>query len=57
VARAFSFHVLVVAGINEAPVLRRPGEWWPELPSQLEAMRNYTVGSSIVAHCGVEAPL
>jgi hypothetical protein len=55
-ARAFSFHVVVVAGANEAPVLHHLGEGWLNLPSPLDAIRNSLVESSILAHCGVYAP-
>jgi hypothetical protein len=53
----FTFHVVVVAGANEAPVLRRLGEGWPRLPFLLDAVRNSSVESSIMALCGVDAPL
>jgi hypothetical protein len=56
VGRAFSFHVVVVAGVSEAHVLRLLGEGWLKLPSPLDAMRNSSVESSIVACCGVDAP-
>jgi hypothetical protein len=56
VAGAFSFHVVVVAGANEALVVRCLGEVWLKLPSTLDVMRNSSVESSIVAHCGVDAP-
>jgi hypothetical protein len=49
---ALSSHVVLV-GANEPPVLRRLGEGWPKLPSLLDAMRNSSVESSILAHCGV----
>jgi hypothetical protein len=32
-------------------------EGWPKLPSPLDAVRNSSVESSIVAHYGVDAPL
>jgi hypothetical protein len=57
VAGVFSFRVVVVVGVNEAPVLYHLGEVWPMLPFPLDAMRNSLVESSIVAHCGVHAPL
>jgi hypothetical protein len=57
VAGAFSFCVVVVAGANEAHMLRLLGEGWPKLPSPLDAMRYSSMGSSIVARCGVDAPL
>jgi hypothetical protein len=57
VAGAFSFHVAVVVEANGAPVLRRLGEGWQKLPPPLDAMRNSSAESSIVAHCGVDAPL
>jgi hypothetical protein len=56
-ARAFSFHVVVVVGASGAPVLHHLEERWPKLPSPLNAMRNSLGESSIVAHCGVDAPL
>jgi hypothetical protein len=56
VVGAFSFRVVVVAGANEAPVLRRLGEGWPKLLSSLDAMRNSLVESSMVAYSGVDAP-
>jgi hypothetical protein len=51
-AGAFFFHVVVVVGANEAPVLRRLGEGWPKLPSPLDTLRNY----STVAHYVVDTP-
>jgi hypothetical protein len=33
------------------------GEGWPKLPSLLDAVRNSSVETSIVAHCGVGALL
>jgi hypothetical protein len=57
VAGAFSFRVVVVVGVNEAPVLRRLVEGWLKLPSLLDAVRNSSVGSSIMGRCGVDAPL
>jgi hypothetical protein len=56
VARTFSFHVVVVVGVSEAPVLRLLGEGWPKLPSLLDAVRNSSVESSIMARCEVDAP-
>jgi hypothetical protein len=32
------------------------GEGWPKLPSPLEAMRNSSVESLVMAHCRVDAP-
>jgi hypothetical protein len=57
VAGAFSFHVAVVVEANGAPVLRRLGEGWQKLPPPLDAVRNSSAESSIVAHCGVDPPL
>jgi hypothetical protein len=57
VAGAFSFHVVVAVEKNRAPVLSRLMEGWPKLPSPLDAVRNSSVESSIVAHYGVDAPL
>jgi hypothetical protein len=57
VAGAFSFHVMVAVGANKAPVLHRLGEEWPKLPSPLDAVRNSSLESLTVAHCGVDAPL
>jgi hypothetical protein len=37
--------------------MHRLGEGWPKLPSPLDVVRNSSVESSIVAHCGVDAPL
>jgi hypothetical protein len=56
VARAFFFRVVVVVGVNEAPVLRRLGEGWPMLPYPLDTMRNSSMESSIVTRCGVDVP-
>jgi hypothetical protein len=56
VVGALSFHVVVV-GANEPPVLRRLGKGWPKLPSPLDAMRNSSVESLIVAHCRLDALL
>jgi hypothetical protein len=55
VARAFSFRVVVVAGANESLVLRCLGEGWSKLPSSLDAMRNPSVESSILARCEIDA--
>jgi hypothetical protein len=52
----FSFCVVVVVEASEAPMLCLLGERWPKLPFPLEAMRNSSVASSIVAHYGVDAP-
>jgi hypothetical protein len=54
-AGAFSFHIVVVAGASEAPMLRL-GERWSKLPSPLDTMRNSSVESLIMARCGVDAP-
>jgi hypothetical protein len=48
-AGAFSFHVVVVVGANEAPMLCCLGEGWLKLPSPVDAVRNSLVESSIVA--------
>jgi hypothetical protein len=55
VAGAFSFHVAIVVGANEAPVLCRLGEGWSKLPSPVNVVRSSSMESSIVAHCGVDA--
>jgi hypothetical protein len=51
------FHVVVVVGANEAPVLCRLGEGWSKLLSPLDAGRNSSVESSTKAPCGVDALL
>jgi hypothetical protein len=56
-ARAFSFHVVVVVGEKEAPVLCHLGKGWPKLPLSLDAMRNSSRESSIMARYEVDAPL
>jgi hypothetical protein len=57
IAREFSFHVVVAVQANGAPVLHRLGEGWLKLSSPLNAVRNFLVESSIMVHCGVDAPL
>jgi hypothetical protein len=56
-ARAFSFHVTVVVGVSGAHVLHCLGERWLKFPSPLDAMRNSSGESSVMACYGVEAPL
>jgi hypothetical protein len=56
-ARVFSFRVVVVAGVIETHVLHHLGERWPKLPSPLDAMRNSSVESSIMARYGIDAPV
>jgi hypothetical protein len=53
----FSIHGAVVMGANEAPVPRLPGEGRPKPPSPLDAMRNSSAESSIMACREDEAPL
>jgi hypothetical protein len=57
VAGAFSFHVAVAVGANRALVLHCLREGWPKLPSSLVVVRSSSVEPSIVARCGVDAPL
>jgi hypothetical protein len=57
VAGASSFHVAVVVGANEAPMMCYLGEGWLKLLSPLDIVRNSSMESSIVAHCGADAPL
>jgi hypothetical protein len=57
VVGAFSFHGVVVAGVTVVPMLHLLGEGTPKLVSLLDAVRNSSVESSIVAHHGVDAPL
>jgi hypothetical protein len=49
VARAFSIHGVVVTGMGRAPVPGLLGEGRLELPSPLDAVRNSSVKSSIMA--------
>jgi hypothetical protein len=53
--RLLSFHVAVVVGANEAPVLCRLGEGWPRLPSLIDIVRNSSMESLTVAHYRVDA--
>jgi hypothetical protein len=46
-----------VLGAGEAPVLRLLGEGRPKLPSPLDVVRNSSAVSSIMARCGVGAPM
>jgi hypothetical protein len=50
-------HDVVVSGASIAPLPHLLGEGRPKLPSLLDAMRNFSVESSIIAHYGVETPL
>jgi hypothetical protein len=50
VVGAFSFHGVVVAGVTGAPVLHLLGEGTSKLASLLDAVRNSSLESSIVAH-------
>jgi hypothetical protein len=45
------------SGREWAPVLRHLGERWLKLPFLLDAVRNSSGESSIMARCGVQAPL
>jgi hypothetical protein len=56
-AGAFYIQGMVVDGANEATVLCLMGEGRPKLPCPIDTMRNSLVESSIMAHCGVDAPL
>jgi hypothetical protein len=56
-ARAFSIHGVVVMGAGEAPVPCLLGEGSLKPLSPLDAMRNSSVESSIMARHGDEAPL
>jgi hypothetical protein len=55
-AGAFSFHVAVVVGENDALMLRRLVEGRPRLPSLLDVVRNSSVEST-VARYEVDTPL
>jgi hypothetical protein len=57
VAGAFSIHSVVVAGANEGLVLHLLVEGKPKLPTPLDALRNSSVESSIMARHGVDALL
>jgi hypothetical protein len=57
VVGVFSFHVAVVVEANGAPMLCHQGEGWLKLSSPLNAVRNSSMESLIVAHYGVDAPL
>jgi hypothetical protein len=57
VAEALSILGVVVAGASEVPIPRLLGEGSLELPSPLDAMKNSSTESSIMAHRGVGAPL
>jgi hypothetical protein len=50
-------HDVVVSGASIAPLPHLLGEGRPKLPSLLDAVRNSSVESSIIAHYGVETPL
>jgi hypothetical protein len=57
VAGAFSIHGVFASRVNSALALRLMGEGRSKLPSLHDAMRNYSMVSSIFAHHGVDAPL
>jgi hypothetical protein len=59
VARAFSFHSVVVTVASGAPVLRLLGEMRlePPPPFPLDVMRSSSVESSIMAYGGDGIPL
>jgi hypothetical protein len=54
---ASSIHCMVVMGASEALMPRLLGQGRPKLPSPLDAVRNSSVESFIMAHHGVGAPL
>jgi hypothetical protein len=53
----FFSHGVVATGVSRAPVPRLLGEGRPRPPSPLDAVRNSSVESSIMAHCGIDASL
>jgi hypothetical protein len=57
VAEAFSIFSVVVFGVSEDPVSHLLGEGRPKLLSPLDAVRNSSAESSIMAHRGVGAQL
>jgi hypothetical protein len=56
-SRMFFRHGVVATGADRAPVPRLQGEVGPKLPSPLDAMRNSSIESSIMACHRVDAPL
>jgi hypothetical protein len=57
VAGVFSFRVVAMVGMNEAPMPHHLGGGWLKLHFLRDAIRNSSVVSSIVALCGVDSPL
>jgi hypothetical protein len=57
VAGVFSIHDVVVTGTSEANMSHLLGEGRLKTPSLLEVVRNFSIESSIMAHCGDEAQL
>jgi hypothetical protein len=55
-ARAFSIHGVVVAGVSEAPALHLLGEGRLKLPSPLDAVRTSSTETSMMVCHGVDAP-
>jgi hypothetical protein len=57
VTGAFSIHCVIVTGVGRALVSRLLGQGRLEPPSPLDAMWNYSVGSTITARCGDGDPV
>jgi hypothetical protein len=54
--RVFSISGVVLAGASEAPVSRLQGARGAMIPSPPDAVKNFSVESSIMAHYRVDAP-